>query len=178
MQILKMNKNGEILIITRSSEETKGKITEYEARDEPGEGPPMHVHYKQLERVRIIKGKMRVKTREKEFSLGQGDDYTFAPGEAHRFWNEGSKTLLYAGHVIPAHNYEYFMSHVFRSANEVNATKPGAFDIAFLLTRYKSEMDILDIPRLVKKLIFPLLLIVGKLLGKFSKFSDAPPPVR
>jgi mannose-6-phosphate isomerase-like protein (cupin superfamily) len=178
MQTLKMNKNGEMLIITKSAAETRGKITEYEGRDEPGHGPPMHVYYKQEERVRIIKGRMRVKTIDKEFSLSQGEDYTFAPGEAHRFWNEGSKTLHYAGHVMPAYNYEYFISHIFRSANEAKDTKPGVFDAAFLLTRYRSEIKILDIPKPMQKIVFPLLLILGKLLGRFSKFSDAPPPVR
>ncbi len=79
---------------------------------------------------------------------------------------------------MPAHNYEYFVGHVFRSANGAGATRPGALDAAFLLTRYQSEIDILDIPKLVKKLLFPLLLILGKLTGRFSKFSDAPPPVR
>ncbi len=178
MQTIRMDKNGETFVITRSAAETKGKITEFEGFDEPGKGPPMHVHHKQEERVRIIKGKMRVKTREKEFSLGQGEEYTFAPGEAHRYWNEGAVTLCYAGHVMPAHNYEYFVGHVFRSANGAGATRPGAFDAAFLLTRYKSEIDIVDTPKLVKKLLFPLLLILGKLTGRFSKFSDAPPPVR
>ncbi len=173
-----MNKTGETLSITRSAAETKGKIIEFEVRYEPGKGLPMHVHHKQEERVRIIRGKMRVKTIKKEFSLRQGDDYTFAPGEAHRFWNEGSETLRYAGHVMPALNYEYFMGHLFRSANEAKDTKPGVFDAAFLLTRYKSEMDILDISKPVKKLVFPLLLILGKLTGRFSKFSDAPPAVR
>jgi hypothetical protein len=36
----------------------------------------------------------------------------------------------------------------------------------------------LDTPKLVKKLLFPLLVLLGKLTGKFNKFSDAPPPVR
>lgn len=178
MQTIKIFKNGETLIITKSSTETNGKITEFEGSDEPGEGPPMHVHHKQEEWIRILKGKMRVKTMDKEFVLSEGEEYTFAPGEAHRFWNEGAGTLHYAGHVMPAHNYEYFISHVFRSANEANDTKPGAFDAAFLLSRYRSEMDILDIPRPVKKLVFPILLIIGKLTGRFRKFAGAPAPVR
>ncbi len=78
----------------------------------------------------------------------------------------------------PAHNYEYFIRHVFRSANEAEDLKPGAFDAAFLLTRYQSEIEILDVPKRVKKFLFPLLLILGKMTGRFSKFSDAPPPIR
>jgi mannose-6-phosphate isomerase-like protein (cupin superfamily) len=178
MQTIKMSLSGETLIITKSGAETRGKITEFESRYEPGKGPPMHVHHIQEERIRIIRGTMRVITIEKEFSLGQGDDYTFAPGEAHRFWNEGPGMLCYAGHVMPACNYEYLIRHVFRSANEAKNLKPGAFDAAFLLSRYRSEMDILDIPKPVKNIVFPLLLILGKLTGRFSKFSDAPPPVR
>ena len=58
------------------------------------------------------------------------------------------------------------------------ADKPGAFDAAFLLTRYKSEFDILDIPRPVKKLVFPVLLLLGRLLGKFKKYADAPQPAQ
>ncbi len=58
MQTIKMNLSGETLIITRSGAETKGKITEFESHYEPGKGPPMHVHHKQEERVRIIKGKL------------------------------------------------------------------------------------------------------------------------
>ncbi len=44
----------------------------------------MHVHFKQEELVRVITGKMRVKTLNKEFSLNEGQEYVFAPGEAHK----------------------------------------------------------------------------------------------
>ena len=61
-EILKINKNGETLIITKSAAETNGQITEFEGMEEPGVGPPMHVHYKQEEKVKVVKGKMRIKT--------------------------------------------------------------------------------------------------------------------
>jgi mannose-6-phosphate isomerase-like protein (cupin superfamily) len=173
-EILKINKNGETLTITRSATETNGQITEFEGTDEPGIGPPMHVHFKQEEMVRVLKGKMRVKTLTKEFSLTEGQEYTFAPGEAHQFWNEGDQTLHYAGHVKPSNNYEYFIKHIYRSSNEASDDKPAAFDAAFLLTKYRSEMDMLVIPKPVKKIVFPVLLAIGRLTGKFKKYSDAP----
>lgn len=176
-EILKLNKNGETLIITRSSQETNGEITEFEGIDEPGIGPPMHVHFKQEELVRVTSGTMRVKTLTNEFTLTVGQEYIFKPGEAHQFWNIGEGPLHYSGHVKPSNNYEYFIRHVYQSANEAGDDKPGAFDAAFLLTKYKSEMDMLVIPRPVKKIVFPVLLAVGKLLGKFRKFSDAPKAV-
>ena len=167
-EILKINKNGETLTITKSATETNGQITEFEGTDEPGIGPPMHVHFKQEEQAKVLKGKMR-ETLTKEFSITEGQEYIFSPGEAHQFWNEGDQTLHYSG----ACN-EYFIRHIYQSANEANDDKPGPFDAAFLLTKYKSEMDMLVIPKPVKIAVFPILLAIGKLTGKFKKFADAP----
>ncbi|MFC0603298.1 cupin domain-containing protein [Winogradskyella pulchriflava] len=177
-EILKINKNGETLIITKSAAETNGQITEFEGMEEPGIGPPMHVHFKQEEKVKVVKGKMRIKTLAKEFSLTEGQEYTFAAGEAHRFWNEGDQTMHYTGHVKPSNNYEYFIKHIYQSSNEANDDKPSPFDVAFLLTKYKSEMDMLVIPKPVKQIVFPILLLIGKLTGKFKKFSDAPEAIK
>lgn len=177
-ETLRINKNGETLTITKSAAETNGEITEFEGTDEPGVGPPMHVHFRQEEKIKVEKGKMRVKTPTKEFSLTEGQEYTFQPGEAHQFWNEGEETLRYSGHVKPSNNYEYFITNIYKSANEANDDKPGAFDAAFLLTRYKSEMDMLVIPKPVKLIVFPILLGIGKLTGRFKKFAGAPAPVK
>lgn len=173
-ETLKINKNGETLTITKSGTETNGLITEFEGTDEPGIGPPMHVHFKQEEMVKVTKGKMRVKTLTKEFSLVEGQEYLFAPGEAHQFWNEGDETLHYKGYVKPSNNYEYFIKHIYQSANKANDDKPGPFDAAFLLTKYKSEMDMLVIPKPVKSILFPIFLAIGKVTGKYKKYADAP----
>lgn len=178
LEILRINKNGEALCITKSATETDGQITEFEGTDEPGIGPPMHIHFKQEEKIKVIKGIMKIKTLTKEFLLTEGQEYIFAPGEAHRFWNDGDQTLYYSGHVKPSNNYEYFIKHIYQSANEANDDKPGPFDAAFLLTKYKSEMDMLVIPKPVKLIVFPILLFIGKLTGKFKKFANAPAAVK
>lgn len=176
-ETLKIKKNGETLTITKSAIETNGQITEFEGTEEPGIGPPMHVHFKQEEMVRVTKGKMRIKTLTREFSLTEGQEYVFAQGEAHQFWNEGDKTLYYSGYVKPSNNYEYFIRHIYQSANLANDDKPNPFDAAFLLTKYKSEMDMLVIPKPVKLILFPVFLAIGKLTGKYKKFADAPPAI-
>ncbi|MBK8495135.1 MAG: cupin domain-containing protein [Chitinophagaceae bacterium] len=178
METLQINRNGETLIITRPATETDGQLTEFEGMDEPGIGPPMHVHFKQEEKLKLLKGKLRVKTLTKEFSLAEGEEYIFAAGEAHRFWNEGTERNHFSGYVKPSNNYEYFIKQVYQSANEANDDKPGPFDAAFLLTKYKTEMDMLVIPKPVKLIIFPILLFIGKLTGKFKKFADAPPAIK
>jgi hypothetical protein len=55
--------------------------------------------------------------------------------------------------------------------------RPGFFDAAFLLTRYRSEIRMLEIPAVVQKVAFPVLLAAGTLFGKYDKFKDAPEPL-
>lgn len=173
---LKINKNGEVLIITKSGRETNGEITEFEGMDEPGIGPPNHIHFLQEEKITLLKGKMRVKTPSDEFDLEIGKEYIFEPGVPHQFWNTGDELNHYAGYLKPSHNWEYIIEHVYQSANAANDVKPGPFDAAFLLTRYKSEIDLLVIPRPVKTIVFPVLYALGHLLGKYNKFKNAPKP--
>ena len=51
------------------------------------------------------------------------------------------------------------------------------FDISFLLTRYGSEFDMLELPAPVRKLLVPVIYRLGKVLGKHERFADAPEPV-
>ena len=120
MKKLKINKNGEVLIITRSGTETDGEITEFEGMDEPGIGPPMHVHFLQEEKIKLLKGKMRVKTPDREFEVNEGEEHVFAPGIPHQFWNSGDVQNHYSGYLKPSCNWEYIIEKVYASANEAN----------------------------------------------------------
>jgi hypothetical protein len=55
---------------------------------------------------------------------------------------------------------------------------PHTIDGAYLLNRYRSEYDITGIPRFVKRVIMPVTVFVGKLLGKYKHFRNAPLPVK
>ena len=35
-----------------------------------------------------------------------------------------------------------------------------------------------EIPTVVQRLVFPVLVAVGRVLGKYGKYADAPEPVR
>ena len=35
----------------------------------------------------------------------------------------------------------------------------------------------LAVPRLAQAILFPVIVLVGRLLGKYEKYADAPPPV-
>ena len=171
--------NGERLTFLRIIEDEKGReILEVENEVAPNAGPPMHVHHQQDEWLAVIEGKIGYQElgKEKQYA-GPGASVLFKAGVAHRFWNAGTTPLRCTGWISPPHNIIYFLSEIYRSSNE-NKGRPGAFDAAFLLDRYKSEFAMLDIPHFVQKVIFPATLFLGKLRGYHRKFDNAPLPVR
>jgi hypothetical protein len=76
--------------------------------------------------------------------------------------------------MSPAGNVVYFLAQLFQSSNE-NGDRPEIFDVAFLLDRYRSEFGMLEIPQFLQKAVFPIVLWVGRIMGKYDKFKDAPP---
>lgn len=56
--------------------------------------------------------------------------------------------------------------------------RPDPFDAAYLSWRYRDEFAVHEIPRFVQRFVFPVQVLVGRLLGKYRKYADAPEPVR
>jgi mannose-6-phosphate isomerase-like protein (cupin superfamily) len=116
---------------------------------QPNAGPPMHIHYKQDESMTIVSGKMGYQGPggEKKYA-DPGETLLFAAGTPHKFWNAGNDVLVISGYVSPPENLVYFLSQLYKSSNE-NGGRPGTYDVAFLLNRYKSEFGLLEIPAFV-----------------------------
>jgi quercetin dioxygenase-like cupin family protein len=169
--------NGEKLVFVKTFIRDGIEYLEVQNEVLPNAGPPMHVHYKQDEALTVISGNMGYQEPggEKKYA-GPGESVLFKAGVPHKFWNAGADLLTCTGYVSPAHNLVYFLSEIYRSANENNG-RPGMYDAAFLLDRYKSEFGMLEIPAFVQKTIFPVILFLGNLAGKNKKFADAPPPL-
>jgi mannose-6-phosphate isomerase-like protein (cupin superfamily) len=144
---------------------------------QPGAGPPMHVHHRQDEGFTIKSGRMayQVLGGETKYATA-GQTVVFKAGEPHKFWNAGNDTLVFAGFLTPADNIIYFLSKLYESIN-ANGGRPAMYDAAFLLSRYRSEFAMLEIPSFVQKFVFPLILFFGNLVGLNKKYHDAPEPV-
>jgi quercetin dioxygenase-like cupin family protein len=143
-----------------------------------GSGPPLHVHHLQYERVTVKEGNMGAQAAgETPQFYGPGEGATFSPGTIHRFWNSGDTPLRCEGEIWPPDNVEYFLSEIYRSIRSSSNGRPSAFDAAFLLNRYRTEFDMAEIPNFVKRVVFPVILFFGKLMGKHKKFSNAPEPI-
>jgi len=168
---------GEKLIFHGIEKEPDGEKVIVENYVTPGNGPVMHTHWLQDEALTVIEGRLgyQVLGQPEQFAT-IGETVLFKRGIAHKFWNAGNETLRLSGYVSPANNMVYFLSQVYRSMNE-NGGRPGMYDAAYLLGRYKTEFRMLEIPTFVQKLIFPVILFLGSIRGKKKKFVDAPAPL-
>jgi quercetin dioxygenase-like cupin family protein len=129
---------------------------------EPKCGSPTHVHWLQEKGLAVVKGKMgyQIQGQPEQF-VTAGETVVFDKGTPHRFWNAGDEMLNCKAWVKPAHSNAYFMQAVYNAQNKSGKSEPELFDGAYLLTRYKSEYDILDIPAPVKKIVFPVVHFIG-----------------
>ena len=82
------------------------------------------------------------------------------------------------GHIAPADNIEYFLGAIFESRKQNGGSGPHALEAAFLARRYRSEFALTAVPAGVQHVVFPVLIAVGRLLGRYAKYADAPEPVR
>ena len=172
------NGSGEELTFLRRINDETGDRIEAINKVKPGSGPPMHVHFLQDECFTVVEGKMAAQIEgEAPVYYGPGETALFKRGVAHRFWNAGEDMLVCKGWVGPALNFEYFLTEVFRSARGNGGKEPSLFDGAYLLSRYKTEFDMMIIPKFVKKFIFPLVILIGTFTGRFRKFDGAPEPI-
>jgi quercetin dioxygenase-like cupin family protein len=172
------NGHGERLTFTGITQGPDGDRLEATGVAQPGSGPPMHVHYCQEEAARVVRGQLGHHVLGGEPRVaGPGELVVWPAGTAHKWWNAGRDELHTTGWCSPPDNVEFFLGTLFASTKE-NGGRPGLFDAAFLLTRYRTEFAMLEMPTVVRRVVMPVAYLVGTILGKYRKFKDAPAPVR
>lgn len=173
------NGAGERLTFLRRVPGRSGDRLEVENVVAPGAGPPMHVHHHQAEALTVVEGRIGwERPGEAPRYAGPGETVVFEAGDPHRFWNAGETDLRCTGWVEPADNIEYFLGEIFASAKRAGGERPDPFEAAFLTRRYRSEFAMLTIPAAVQRLVFPVIVAIGQLLGRYARYADAPAPVR
>jgi mannose-6-phosphate isomerase-like protein (cupin superfamily) len=170
---------GEKIIFERIEETPDGDRLTGQAFCQPGSGPIMHTHFKQVEGMQVISGKMgyQVLGEEPKF-VGPGESVEFGMGVPHRFWAEGDVPLHCNAWLYPVNTFVFFLSSIFAAQNKAGSDRPEMFDAAYLTTRYASEYELVGIPVFVKKVIIPVTYFLGKILGRYKHFKGAPQPIK
>lgn len=169
---------GEKLIFQQLVPEADGDRLLVENYVAPGVGPLMHTHWLQDECLTVVEGRIgyQVLGGEEQFA-GPGETVLFTRGTPHRFWNAGTDTLRCTGWIKPANTIVFFLSSIFEAQNKAGSARPEMFDAAYLMTRYRREYDLAEVPTVVKKTLIPTTYLVGRLMGKYKKFAGAPAPI-
>ena len=169
---------GETIIFQRIEKESDGDKVIAENFVAPGQGPLMHTHKMQEEALTVIKGKIGYQVLgEEPCYAGEGETVLFKRGVSHKFWNAGNDTLHCKGWIKPANTIVFYLSSIYAAQKKSGNAQPEAFDAAFLLTRYRKEYDLPELPFFVKKVIIPFTYRIGQLLGKYEHFKNAPEPL-
>lgn len=170
---------GEKLIFHEVQKEPDGDKILVENYVTPGNGPVMHTHWLQDEALTVIKGRLgyEIQGQPKQYAK-EGETVLFKKGTPHRFWNDGEDVLHCKGWIKPANTITFFLTALFEAQNKSGKAQPEQFDGAYLIKRYATEYDIPGIPKFVKKVIIPATYYVGKFLGRYKHFENAPEPVK
>ena len=173
------NGGGERLTFLRRVTGPGGERLEVENLVLPGSGPPMHTHHYQTEALTVVQGRIGYPR------LGQGPHYAgpgetvrFKPGDSHKFWNAGQDELRCTGYLEPPDNIEYFLTALYASTKRNGGKRPDPFDAAYPVKHFSSEFSLQEISAAVQRIVFPLQVALGRLLGRYSRYADAPEPVR
>lgn len=170
---------GEKLIFQAVQKEADGDKVIVENYVSPGSGPVMHTHWLQDEALTVVQGRLgyQIQGGPKQYA-GQGETILFKRGTAHRFWNDGQEVLRCKGWIQPANTIVFFLTSIYAAQNKSGKAQPEKFDAAYLMKRYSDEYDMPEIPQFVKKFIIPATYYIGKILGKYKHFENAPEPVK
>ena len=172
------NGAGEWLTFERRSRSERSDRVDGGARVAPGAGPPMHVHFLQDEGFTVLDGRLGFQRLGEEPRYAEaGQSVVFRAGEAHRFWNAGDTELRCSAYVEPAGNVEFLLAALFASQKGNGGRRPTIWDTAYLTRRYRTEYAILVVPGPVQRVVFPVVVAVGHLLGKYRKYAAAPRPL-
>jgi len=104
---------GQHLTFLETAADTDGTSLRAEVRLEPGGFVPRHLHLRQDERLDVVGGAVRFRSRGEDRVLGPGDSTAVTRRRVHRVSNAGSDEARFVLEVHPARHIEQTMRSMF-----------------------------------------------------------------
>ena len=134
-------------------------------------GPPVHVHLQQREEGSVKAGLLGARVGKEKIVASAGGSAVFPAGVIHTWWNAGEDLLEFNGRVIPAVDLDRFLQGIFAVVNAGASGRPSIFYVAHVLWRHRHTQAVMVPPRAIQRIVFPLILLVGRVLGKYRGTS-------
>lgn len=142
------------------------------------QGPPLHVHHLEDEHGEVVAGAVSAVVDGKKIVVAAGGKALFPRGSAHRWWNDGDAELVFRGVVTPAADLDRYLHAVFEVLNAGPPERPPLFYLAHVLHRHRLTQTLLVPPPAVQRVLWPAVIALGTLLGKYRGTSWPGCPVR
>jgi mannose-6-phosphate isomerase-like protein (cupin superfamily) len=131
------------------------------------DGPPLHIHFKEHEEGAVIAGTLAAEVDGAQVRIEQGGLVRLPMGSAHRWWNGGTEPLRFDGFARPVVDLDRFLSATFDVINSGPPRRPPLFYMAHLLWRHRKTQTVLLAPQWIQAVLFPTIVLVGTLLGRY-----------
>lgn len=139
-------------------------------------GPPVHVHFQQREEGGVRAGTLGARVGDEKIVVPAGGTAVFPAGVAHSWWNAGEDLLELSGRAVPAGDLDRYLEALFAVLNASTSGRPSIFYLAHVLWRHRHTQAVVAPPRAVQRIVFPVVLLVGRVLGKYrgGKWPGSP----
>jgi quercetin dioxygenase-like cupin family protein len=165
---LENRRTGEILRMRRVRDAEGQTILAIEGSLPPrASGPPPHVHFHQREEVTVKAGSLGARIGKKSILAPAGESAVFPAGTVHAWWNAGDDLLELNGRAIPAGDLDRFLQALFAVLNASPSGRPSIFYLAHVLWRHRHTQSVMLPPRIIQRIVFPFVLLVGRVMGKY-----------
>jgi mannose-6-phosphate isomerase-like protein (cupin superfamily) len=159
---------GEILRLRRLRDADGQTVLAIDGSLPPGmSGPPLHVHFHQREEGLVKAGSLGARIGNEKIIVPAGKISVFPAGVVHTWWNAGDDLLELSGRAIPAGDLDRFLQALFTVVNASPSGRPSIFYLAHVLWRHRHTQAVELPPRIIQRIVFPLILLVGRVLGKY-----------
>jgi hypothetical protein len=129
--------------------------------------PPVHVHFHQREEGVVKSGSLGARVGNEKIVVPAGGTAVFPRGVVHTWWNAGEDLLELSGRAIPAVDLDCFLQAMFAVLNASASGKPSIFYLAHVLWRHRHTQAAMKPPPAIQRIVFPLILLLGRILGKY-----------
>lgn len=161
---------GEILVMRRVRDAQGQIVLALDGTLPPGtSGPPLHVHFHEQEEGIVKAGTLGAQIGKEKFVVPAGGTVVLPAGRPHRWWNAGADLLEFSGHVVPV-DLDRYLQAVFAVLNASNG-RPPIFFLAHVLWRHRDTQLLSIPPPAIQRIVLPVVLIIGRILGKYRGSS-------
>jgi quercetin dioxygenase-like cupin family protein len=131
------------------------------------DGPPLHIHFQEREEGTVKAGTLGAQVGGEKIVVRAGGSAVFAAGVVHKWWNAGDDLLEFSGRAVPAVDLDRYLQAIFAVVNAGPPGRPSIFYLARVARRHWNTQALAVPPRAVQRILFPLIILLGRLLGKY-----------